>query len=112
MKMTERQELQAEIVMLESRYNDLMECYIKLLDLGVKPHELPHPWADNGETALVEVIDYLQEGRKNRVPRMESADNLRAMLKSGARSSFDDEAKPTMSVVEALRKKTGGNKKS
>ena len=58
---------EAEITaILEPRLDNLMECYIKLISLGVKPQDLPHPWADTGETVLLEVIEYLQEGRQNK----------------------------------------------
>lgn len=61
MEITEKDRLEAENTSLRRRYDDLMECYIKLITLGVKPSELPHPWADTGGTAVLEVVEYFIE---------------------------------------------------
>lgn len=65
--MSKEEQLVAEIAALETRYDNLMECYNLLLDMGLPTEQLPHPWPDNGERALREVIGYLTYREKQRL---------------------------------------------
>lgn len=93
---------------LEETHDMLMEAYVKMLANGMDPHELPTKWA-RVEDVLVEIISYLTEERerykvwyKDTVEKKDRP-NIRDMLKTKARSSFDDDE---VSIIDQLRAKT------
>jgi DNA-binding protein Fis len=89
---------------LEETHDMLMEAYVKMLANGMDPNELPTKWA-RVEDMLVEIITYLTEERAKAQDMLVVKDrtNIRDMLKSKARSSFDDDE---VSIVDQLRAKT------
>ena len=81
-------DLEYELNVLETRYENLMVAYTMLLELGVDVDNLPSPYI-NSATVLKEIAKYHCENMRSQpkrdMPKTDAA-SLRAMLKSKSKN--------------------------
>lgn len=86
-------DLEYEMNVLETRYENLMVAYTMLLELGVEVDNLPSPHI-NSATVLKEIAKYHCENMRSQPKKKmdkTSAENLRQMLRNKTTGPFNEE---------------------